>query len=246
MNKPTQGIAGKLESFYEKYPGENFGIATVILLMITVGTSIVLYTRIDPTFSFLTHYVSGLGGPPKGAPPEISYLSATIYNLGMLLASPLRVAFLFQVVLFIRQKGAGIWASRASMATGVIASLGFLLMALVPFSLQLDLHMAGAMVYFLGATSFQLVFAVTELRTMGIPRYLPAIGLINLVVFSVFSHQLILVEVLQTPGVPEPAFIEWLVFGSAMLWVLAHSYYISMNRRARAGAFMNPSEENGK
>ncbi len=233
MNNTNHGITARLEKFYEKYPGENFGIATVILLIFTVGASIILYTRIDPTFSFFTHYVSGLGGPPRGAPEGINYLSATVYNLGMLLASPLRVAFLLQVVLFIKGKGAGIWMSRASLGTGLIASTGFLLMALVPFSVNLDLHLMGALVYFVGATSFQLIFAITELRTAAIPRHLPFTGLINLVVFSVFSYQLILVEVMQVSGIPEPAFYEWLVFGSAILWVLTHSIYMIQERKAK-------------
>ena len=90
-------------------------------------------------------------------------------------------------------------------------------MALVPFSADLDLHMIGALVYFLGATSFQLVFAITEFKTESLPKHLPLLGLLNFVVFSAFSYQLIQVEVLQIPGIPEPVFFEWLVFASAIL-----------------------------
>ncbi len=232
MNQTKRGIITRLKGFYEKYPGENFGIATVILLIFTVGTSIILYRRIDPTFSFFTHYVSGLGGPPKGAPIGTSYLYSTVYNMGMLIASPLRIAFLLQVILFIKEKGAGLWLSRASLFTGLLASMGFLLMAFVPFSVNLDLHLVGALVYFVGATSFQLVFAVTELKTDGIPWYLPVIGLINLIVFSAFSYLLIQVEILHITGIPEPAFYEWLVFGSSILWVLSHCGYMIQERNS--------------
>jgi len=230
MDQPNKGITKRLERFYEKYPGENFGIATVILLVFSVGASIILYMRIDPTFSFFTHYVSGLGGPPKGAPIGVDYLSAKVYNLGMLLASPLRIVFLFQVILFIRNKGASLGLSRASFVTGSVASMGFLLMALVPFSADLDLHMTGALVYFIGATSFQLTFAITELKTHGVPRLLPLIGFINLIVFSVFSYLLIQVEIMQIPGILEPAFYEWVVFGSSILWVLSHCLYLIQER----------------
>ena len=232
MNNPSKGLMSKIERFYERYPGENFGFAAVALLILTVRTSIILYMRVDPTFSFFTHYVSGLGGPPKGAPEGIQYLSATVYNLGMLLAVPLRIAFLFQVIILVKRNGVGLWLSRTSLVTGLVSSTGWLLMALVPFSADLDLHMIGALVYFLGATSFQLAFAVTELKTPGLPKHLPLLGLLNLVVFSAFSYQLIQVEVLQIPGIPEPAIYEWLVFASAILWVLAHGLYSLKARKA--------------
>jgi hypothetical protein len=233
MSQMSTGVTARLERFYDRYPGENFGIVTVFLLIFTVGVSIILYMRVDPTFNFFTHYVSGLGGPPKGAPEGINYLSATVYNLGMLLASPLRIAFLFQVIIFVRGKGAGIWMSRISLVTGLIASAGFLLMAFIPFSINLDLHIIGALVYFVGATSFQLVFAFTELRTRDIPKHLPIIGLLNLVIFNVFSYKLIQVEVMQIPGIPEPAFYEWLVFGSSILWVITHCMYMIHERETK-------------
>jgi hypothetical membrane protein len=232
MNNHRKGLTSKIESFYERYPGENFGFAAVALIILTVGISIFLYMQVDPTFNFFTHYVSGLGGPPKGAPEGIHYLSATVYNLGMLLAVPLRIAFLFQVIILVKKKGAGIWLSRTSLMTGLVSSTGWLLMALVPFSANLDLHMIGALVYFLGATSFQFIFALTELKTLGLPKHLPFLGLLNLVVFSVFSYQLIQVEVLQIPGIPEPAIYEWLVFASAILWVLAHGMYSLKARKS--------------
>ncbi len=234
MNTTRKGLISKIESFYERYPGENFGFAAVALLILTVGTSIILYRQVDPTFSFFTPYVSGLGGPPKGAPEGIQYLSATVYNLGMLLAVPLRIAFLFQVIILVKRMGAGLWLTRTSLVTGLVSSTGWFLMALVPFSADLDLHMIGAMVYFLGATSFQLIFAVTEIKTESLPKHLPLLGLLNLVVFSAFSYMLIQVEVLQIPGVPEPALFEWLVFASAILWVLAHGLFIRKARKARA------------
>jgi len=234
MNNPSKGLMSKIESFYERYPGESFGFAAVALLVLTVGASIILYMRVDPTFNFFTHYVSSLGGPPKGAPEGVRYLSATVYNLGMLLAVPLRIAFLFPVIILVKRNGASPWLSRASLVTGLVSSAGWLLMALVPFSADLDLHMIGALVYFLGATSFQLTFAVTELKTPGLPKHLPLLGLLNLMVFSAFSYQLIQVEILQIPGIPEPAIYEWLVFASAILWVLAHGLYSLKTRKASA------------
>jgi hypothetical protein len=155
----------------------------------------------------------------------------------MLFAVPLRIAFLFQVIILVKRNGAGIWLSRTSLVTGLVSSTGWLLMALVPFSANLDLHMIGALVYFLGATSFQLTFALTEFKTLRLPKHLPTLGLLNLVVFSAFSYQLIQVEVLQIPGIPEPAIYEWLVFALAILWVLAHGLY---SLKARKSAQSEP------
>jgi hypothetical membrane protein len=204
MNNKSKGLMSKIESFYERYPGENFGFAAVALLILTVGISIILYMQVDPTFSFLTHYVSGLGGPPKGAPEGIHYLSATVYNLGMLLAVPLRIAFLFQVIILVKKNGAGLWLSRTSLATGLVSSTGWLLMALVPFSADLDLHMIGALVYFLGATSFQLTFALTELKTKGLPKHLPFLGLLNLVVLAPSATSSSRSRFFRSPGSRSP------------------------------------------
>ncbi len=107
-------------------------------------------------------------------------------------------------------------------------------MALVPFSANLQLHLLGAVIYFLGATSFQLTFAVTEFKTSSLPRYLPMSGLLNLVVFSVFSYLLIQVEIRQIPGMPEQPIFEWLVFATAIMWVLAHSLYMLRARTSSA------------
>lgn len=225
MNNPINGLTIKIDRFFERYPGGLFALAGVILGVLTIGVSILLYVRVDPTFSIFTHYVSNLGGVPKGAPEGVSYVSAAVFNMGMLLAVPLRLAFLIHIVRYVDRMGANRWLAGASLATGLISTTGSLMIALVPFSTNLDLHIAGAMVYFLGATCFQLTFLVTELKTPGLPKYLPILGLASLLAFSVFSYLVIQVEVLQIARIVEPTIYEWIVFATLMTWLGAHGLH---------------------
>ena len=232
MKETINGLTDGIDRFYERFPGGLFALAGVIIGVATIAASLALYVRVDPTFSIFTHYVSNLGGVPKGAPEGVNYLSATVFNVGMLLAVPIRLAFLVHIVRFVGRMGANRWLTLASLATGLVSTTGSLLVALVPFSTNLDLHLMGALVYFLGATSFQLTFLVTEFRTPGLPRYLPVLGIASLLAFSVFSYLLIQVEVLQVAGMAEPTIYEWVVFATLMAWLLAHGLYTLKARGA--------------
>ena len=159
------------------FPGELFGFATIAVLLITLIISIILYVQYDPTFNIFTHYVSQLGGVPKGNLNGAIYDSATVFNFGMLLAVPLRIGFLISLVFFVWRVGSNKIFSIVSFATGLLSSAGWLILGLVPFSSNLQLHLMGAAVYFLGATSFQLIFAVTEFKTTQIPKRLPSIAM---------------------------------------------------------------------
>jgi prepilin signal peptidase PulO-like enzyme (type II secretory pathway) len=117
-----------------------------------------------------------------------------------------------------------------SFGTSMLASAGWIILGLVPFSSNLQLHLMGALIYFLGATSFQLVFAITEFKNKKIPRKLPLLGLLNLLSFSIFSYFLIQVEIMQTPGMAEQTILEWIVYAVAICWVLAHVKYMHNKR----------------
>lgn len=212
------------------FRGELFGFSTIMVLLVTLSISIFLYIQFDPTFNILTHYVSQLGSVPKGNPAGVTYISAAVFNLGMLLAVPLRIGFLISLVLFMKNVGANKIFAIVSFATGLISSAGWLLLGLVPFSSNLQLHLISAVVYFLGATSFQFIFALAEFKTPNLPKYLPLIGLLNLATFSVFSYFLIQVEVRQVQGMAEQPILEWLVYAVAIIWVLAHALYMRQRR----------------
>ena len=212
------------------FPGEIFGFATIAVLLITLIISIILYVQYDPTFNIFTHYVSQLGGVPKGNSNGVIYNSATVFNFGMLLAVPLRIGFLISLVFFVWRVGSNKILSIVSFATGLLSSAGWLILGLVPFSSNLQLHLTGAAVYFLGATSFQLLFAITEFKTKQVPKHLPLLGLLNLATFSVFSYFLIQVEVRQVSGMLEQPILEWIVYAVSIIWVLAHAFYMRQER----------------
>lgn len=233
MREPGSGVVHEVDKFYERYNGGIFALVGVALGILTIGVSLLLYIRVDPTFSIFTHYMSKLGGIPKGAPEGIQYPSATVFNVGMLFIVPIRLAFLISIVRLVHRMGANGWLALASLITGLISTTGSLMIALVPFSTNLYLHLMSALVYFIGATSFQLVFSITEFRTPGLPRILPVLSLLTLMVFSIFSYLLIRVEVLMVPGLAEPTIWEWALFPTLMTWLLAHGLF-ELSSRARA------------
>jgi hypothetical protein len=216
--------------FLKNFGGDLLGLVAVNILLATLFISIALYIQFDPSFSIFTHYVSGLGGVPKGNLPGATYISATIYNLGMLMAVPFRVGFVISLVFLVKKMGSNKILTILSFGTSMLASAGWIILGLVPFSSNLQLHLIGALIYFLGATSFQLIFAITEFKIKKIPRKLPLLGFLNLLSFSIFSYFLIQVEVMQTPGIAEQPILEWIVYVVAIGWVLAHVKYMHNKR----------------
>ncbi|MFX1287639.1 MAG: DUF998 domain-containing protein, partial [Promethearchaeota archaeon] len=64
--------------------------------MVTIIISVVIYALNDPSFSFLTHYLSHLGGGPNGA--------GIIFNIGIMISGLLMIFFFLNLSVYLRRK----------------------------------------------------------------------------------------------------------------------------------------------
>jgi hypothetical membrane protein len=190
--------------------------------VLTVAGSAILYS-LDRTFSVFTVYLSDVGNTP-GWP-------ATVFNSGMLIVAPVRFAFLILLLAVLAHHGASRVSRVAALVLGLVAVLGSIGSAAIPFSLNRTLHMGSAFAYFVGTVALQSVIAWSEWRAR-LPRSLPALSLLVVVVYLVFATLLALAG--KVPGITRetPVAWEWLAFVSLMLWLVAHSIILGRGGRA--------------
>lgn len=225
-----ENITSYVDRFYEKVNGSYYAFAGILIGFVSVLASLLIYIQIDLEFSFQTRYLSHLGGVPIGAADGI-YASAIIFNTGMLLIVPIRLLFLIYLTRAVQKMGSGKTLAITSLIFGFVATFGYLLVGLEPYSSNLFLHLMGAVIYFVGATLFGIIFIITEFRTPNLPKFLPVTGIINTLLFLVFSVLLIIVEVAGISTIPEPTLLEWLVFLSALIWLFVHGIYFHKKRK---------------
>jgi hypothetical membrane protein len=189
------------------------GLTGAALGVLTVVGSTIAYSR-HHEFSVFTTYLSDVGNTP-GWP-------ATLFNTGMLVVAPIRFAFLALLLAVLARHGASRPSRHAALALGLVAVVGSVGTAAVPFSFDRTIHMSSAFMYFLGTVVLQALIAWMEWRAR-LPRILPAASLLVVAVYLVFAILLALVG--KTPAVTRetPVPWEWLAFLSLMVWLVAHS-----------------------
>lgn len=209
----------KIDSFYGRFHGSWYGYAAVLASVSSVGLSILLYMRIDPTFSFLTHYLSTIGAAPSWP--------GYVYTLGMTITNVLKVFFALFIVRFFQLLGAGKRITWTVFAISVISSAGWAISTFVPYTLSLMLHISSALLYFFGSVIGQVLIIRIELSNPRIPNYLAIFGLIVVTAYAAFFVLEIMVLAVPMTNKALSVVTEWLSYLSIMAWVGIHSYYTS-------------------
>ncbi len=207
----------KVDSFYGRLHGSWYGYAAVLASVSSVGVSILLYMQIDPTFSFLTHYLSTIGAAPSWP--------GYVYTLGMTITNVLKVFFALYIVRFFQLLGAGKRITWTVFMISVISSVGWAISTFVPYTLSLMLHISSALIYFFGSVIGQLLIIQIELKTPRIPNYLAIFGLIVVMTYAAFFVLEIMVLAAPTINKVLSVVTEWLSYLSIMAWVSIHSFY---------------------
>lgn len=165
-------------------------------------------------FSVFSTYLSDIGNTPKW--PMV------IFNTMMLAVMPLRYAFLVLLVMIFASRGGSRAINTALLLFGIPVVIGSAGMSAFPASLDLDLHMMSAMVYFFGTVLLQGLVGVQEIR-LGMPRTLAASSLFVVLVYLVFATLLMLNNQVDWITRETPVVWEWLAFVSLMVWLILHS-----------------------
>lgn len=188
-------------------------IGGVLALLIIVG-SIIAYLPEHPDFSPISTYLSDIGDTAGW--PQI------IFNSGTLIAVPIRFLVLVLLILRLHQLGAGRTFVVIALVIGFISTSGTALMTATPFSVAPAVHKAGIGLYFLGVVVLQSLIFVREWTLIGIPKVLPILSLVMVVLYFVFVTLIVLYE----QGVVSrstPVIWEWLAILTSIAWLFAQS-----------------------
>ncbi|MFW9954697.1 MAG: DUF998 domain-containing protein [Candidatus Thorarchaeota archaeon] len=207
----------KIDAFYGRLNGSYYGIMAVVTSVVSLVFAILLYVGIDPSFSFLTHYLSTIGASPT--------VAGLVYTLGMLITNLFRVLFALFIIRFFQLKGSGKKITWTVFGISVITSIGWGINTFVPYTLSLMLHISSIMVYFFGSIISQMLIVGIELKNPGIPNYLAVFGFIVITTFLAFFVLEIAVFTSMMTDKTLSVISEWLAYLSIIVWVTVHSIY---------------------
>lgn len=190
------------------------GIISFVWAVMVVLIATLAYLPEHPDFSPFTTYLSDIGDTPGW--PQI------LFNSGTLIAAPMRYLVIVLLALRLAQLGAGRMFVVSVLIIGFISSLGTAVMTAVPFSVAPAVHKAGIPMYFLGVVVVQTSIFIKEWLLPKVPKILPGLSLLMVVVFIVFATLFILLEQ-GIVGRSTPVIWEWLCFISSVVWLLAQS-----------------------
>ena len=204
----------KLEKFYENFPGSYVALLTVVWVLLFHLISIVLYN--DPNFSLFTHYVSDLGASTSG--------SFIFWSVNMIIGSPIRVLIGLYLLGLLSKRGANEKHIKITAYFMVIGAIGSIIIALNPHDTSRFFHLIGAFIYFIGVVVIQSFYFKMELNAENIPKYLPFVSILVVVVYFVFLC--LEIVVLVSGFLREIAcFSEWMALFSLMAWLSLHGFY---------------------
>ncbi len=190
------------------------GIMAGAWALLVVGAATFAYIPEHPDFSPFNTFLSDIGDTAGW--PQI------LFNSGTLIAAPIRYLVLVLLVLRLKQLGAGKTFAVTALIVALVSTFGTILMTAVPFSVSPPIHKLGIPLYFLGVVVLQTLIGAREWSLGGIPKILPGLSFLMVVVYFIFAALVILHEQ-GTVGRNTPVIWEWLAFFSSVVWVFAQS-----------------------
>ena len=182
---------------------------TLVVLIATLA-----YLPAHPDFSIFTTYLSDVGATAGW--PQI------IFNAGTLIAAPIRYLAIVLLILRLAQLGAGHAFIAATLLIAFVSTAGTVIMTAVPYNVSVAIHKMGIPLYFFGVVILQTMIGIKEWSLKSIPKILPSLSFLLVVVFFLFA---ILVGCYERGIVSRdtPVIWEWLAFFFSIIWVLAQS-----------------------
>jgi flagellar biosynthesis protein FliQ len=199
------------------------GIIAGIWAILVVLIATLAYLPGHPGFSIFTTYLSDIGATAGW--PQI------IFNSGTLIAAPIRYLVLVLLIFRLAQLGAGRAFIVSTLTIGLISTTGTVVMTAVPFNVSLSIHKLGIPLYFLGVVVLQTLIGIREWSLRDIPKILPWLSFLLVVVYFVFATLVIFHE----QGIVSrntPVIWEWLAFFSSVVWVFAQSILLGKMENA--------------
>lgn len=196
-----------------KLVGTIGGTWAILLIM----GAVIAYLPEHPDFSIFNTYLSDIGATPTW--PQI------IFNSCTLIAVPIRYLVLALLVMRLMQLGAGKSFAATTLIIGFLSTTGTALMTAAPYTVSMTLHKTGIGLYFLGVVVIQTIIFLKEWSLRSVPKILPALSLLMVILYLVFLSMFILYEQGMVSRTA-PVIWEWLAILSSIVWMLAQSFLL--------------------
>ncbi len=180
---------------------------------LTAITAIILYVLADPTFSFLTHWVSHLGVGPNG--------SDIVFNGGMIYSGIISWIYSLYLAGYLHKKGAFKILVIISLGCGIILGIGLLMLGIFPLELIFGIHNVAAGLFFYGGMFSCIVYGITAYLTPGISKLQSIIGFVIASIFLMY----IVINTLPL-HVSFKMAAEWSVFFAIPTWILSQGILV--------------------
>jgi hypothetical membrane protein len=175
--------------------------------------AIILYILADPTFSFLTHWVSHLGVGPNG--------SNVVFNGGMIYSGIICWVYTLYLSGYLHKKGAINFLILISLACGVILGVGLLLIGIFPLEIIFGMHNIAAGLFFFGGLFSSIFYGITTYFTPNISKFQSIVGFL---VATIFLSYIIINSLPVSNSFKMIA--EWSVFFAIPTWILSQGVLI--------------------
>jgi hypothetical membrane protein len=185
---------------------------------LTAITAIILYMIADPTFSFITHWVSHLGTGPNG--------SDLVFNGGMIYSGIISWIYCLYLAGYLHKKGAFKILIVISLGCGIILGIGLLLVGIFPLELIFGMHNIAAGLFFYGGLFSCIFYGITAYFAKNISKFHSLIGFLTATVFLLY----IVINALPI-NISFKMAAEWSVFFAIPAWILSQGILILRSKQ---------------
>ena len=199
--------------FYRHAILSHIVVIGALIGFLTAITAIILYALADPSFGFLTHWVSHLGIGPNG--------SDIVFNGGMVYSGIISWIYSLYLAGYLHKKGAFKILVVISLGCGIILGIGLLMLGIFPLKLIFGIHNVAAGLFFYGGMFSCIVYGITAYLTPGISKLQSIIGFMIASIFLAY----IVINTLPL-HVSFKMAAEWSVFFAIPTWILSQGIHV--------------------
>ncbi len=202
---------------YERVIGSHIILIGTIVGLLVLIASIILYISWDPTFSFMTHWISNLGIGPNG--------SSSLFNGGMIYAGIMIWLYSLILARYLHKNGALKLLIIICFGCGLVLGVGLLLTGIFPMELVFGMHNIAAGLFFYGGMFSCMFYGITAYITPNISKFYAASGFSAAMIFLPY----IILNLLPIYiGIIKLA--EWAVFFVVPFWVMSQGFLMLLGK----------------
>ena len=232
----SEKIDDFFDNVYQKIPGSIFGFTGVAISAFSTLTSLLLYMAVDPSFSFVTHWISNLGGGPNG--------SSFVFNSGMMVTSIFILLFQIYVIRDLKKRGGNKILIKLLFLAAICSTAGLFFVGVFPLTVAI-LHGTAASFYFFGGLIFCTLYGVLVLLTPGVHKIQAILGFITAGFFGLHLFTSMITALFTEVEMGINMFTEWSSLFAVLILILESAFYsvkvkISIRRKARKNQIEGP------